>query len=240
MIKIIPSIWVMDGKAVRIRRGDFTDKTIYDKSALDIAMEFEQHGIKQIHLVDLDGARKGKPKNYHVLESIAGYTNLEIDFTGGIHTDGDISKAYEYGANYVTSATIAVNNKALFASWIVSYGRENITLAADAREGKIIVKGWQQKTTLDVFKHIEYFYDRGLKYVKTTDIDKDGGLDGPSFNLYKELIRRFPNICVIASGGVRSVEDIIKLEEMGVWGVHFGKAYHEGNIKLDDLKGFLV
>ncbi|MDN5216366.1 1-(5-phosphoribosyl)-5-[(5-phosphoribosylamino)methylideneamino] imidazole-4-carboxamide isomerase [Fulvivirgaceae bacterium BMA12] len=240
MIKILPSIWIIKGKCVRVKQGDFSNQIIYNDSPLDVAMEFEDHGISQIHLVDLDGARRGSPVNYGALESIAGYTDLEIDFTGGIHTDGDISKAFEYGANYITAATVAVYDKELFASWIVSYGRENVTLAADSIDRNIIIKGWQKQTTINIFDHVQYFYDRGLKYLKTTDIDKDGLLTGPSFELYKELIDRFPSICVIASGGVRSIDDIEKLQELGVWGVHFGKAYYEGTIKLKDIEKFMV
>lgn len=240
MIKIIPSIWVIQGKCVRVRQGDFSNQIIYNDSPLDVAMEFEDHGITQIHLVDLEGAKRGSSVNYGVLEAIAGYTNLEIDFTGGIHTDGDISKAFEYGANYITAATIAVYDKELFASWIVSYGRENVTLAADCRNRKIIVKGWQKDTTIDIFDHVQHYYDRGLKYLKTTDIDKDGALKGPSFDLYKELMDRFPSICLIASGGVQSTDDFEKLQDLGVWGVHFGKAYYDGNIKLKDLDRFMV
>ncbi|MDN5201614.1 1-(5-phosphoribosyl)-5-[(5-phosphoribosylamino)methylideneamino] imidazole-4-carboxamide isomerase [Fulvivirgaceae bacterium BMA10] len=240
MIKIIPSIWVIQGKCVRVRQGDFSKQIIYNNSPLDVANEFEDHGVSQIHLVDLEGARRGSAVNYGVLEAIAGHTNLEIDFTGGIHTDGDISKAFEYGANYITAATIAVYNPQNFASWIISYGRENITLGADALERKIIVKGWQKNTSIDIFEHIEYFYSRGLKYVKTTDISRDGVMKGPSFDLYKELLEKFPDICLIASGGVQSVDDIKKLEELGVWGVHFGKAYYEGKINLKDLEQFLA
>ncbi len=240
MIKILPSIWVIKGKCVRVKQGDFSNQIVYNDSPLDVALEFEDHGISQIHLVDLEGARRGSSVNYGVLESIAGYTNLEIDFTGGIHTDGDISKAFEYGANYITAATIAVYDKELFASWIVSYGRENVTLAADCRDRKIIVGGWQKNTAIDIFDHVQYYYDRGLKFLKTTDIDKDGALKGPSFDLYKELIDRFPSICLIASGGVQSMDDIEKLQDLGVWGVHFGKAYYDGKIKLKDLEKFMV
>lgn len=240
MIKIIPSISVINGKCTRLLKGNFSADKVYDASPIDVAKEFEDHGIRQIHLVDLDGARRGSPVNYGTLEIIAGHTNLKIDFTGGISTDGDISKAYEYGASYITAATVAVTRKEYFASWIISYGRENITLGADALDKKIHIRGWQKQTTLDLFEHIDYFYSRGLKYVKTTDISREGALTGPSFQLYKEIIEHFPGICVLASGGVKSVDDIVRLQEIGVWGVIFGKAYYENKIKLEDLKGFLV
>lgn len=240
MIQIIPSIAILNGKVSRVRAGDYSDEKVYADDPIKVAHELEDHGIKVVHLVDLDGAKRGAPKNYHILETMAGHTNLELDFTGGIHTDGDISKAFEYGAHYVTAASVAVEQRDLFASWIITYGREKITLGADAKDNKIAYRGWQQNTELDLFEHIEYFYERGLKYVKTTDIAKEGSLEGPSFELYQEIIRRFPNICVLASGGVRNVEDIERLNDIGVFAVIFGKAYYEGNITLKDLDKFLV
>ncbi|WP_155208613.1 HisA/HisF-related TIM barrel protein, partial [Fulvivirga aurantia] len=213
---------------------------VYNQSPIDLAKSFEDHGIEVVHLVDLDGARRGEPVNYHILEAIAGHTNLKVDFTGGIHTDGDISKAYEYGASYITAASIAVNRKELFASWIISYGREKITLGADALDGKIAIRGWQKNTDLDLFDHIDYFYSRGLKYVKTTDIAKDGLMKGPAFDLYKNIIDRFEDICVLASGGVRNIDDIKRLNDMGVFAVIFGKAFYEGSLQLKDLEDFLV
>lgn len=240
MIKIIPSIAVIKGRTTRLTQGDYTKEVVYDVSPVDVAKNFEDNGIKQIHLVDLDGARRGEPVNYATLETIAGHTGLEIDFTGGISTDGDIAKAYEYGATYITAASVAVNRKELFASWIISYGREKITLGADSTNKRIAFRGWQKDTSIDLFDHIDYFYSRGLKYVKCTEISKEGSLTGPAFDLYQEILDRFPNICLLASGGVRNVEDIEKLSDMGVWGVHFGKAYYEGRVKLEELKKFLI
>jgi phosphoribosylformimino-5-aminoimidazole carboxamide ribotide isomerase len=240
MIQIIPSISIIDGKCARVSQGDFSKERVHNESPIDVARRFEDHGIKVIHLVDLDGARRGSPVNYHILETIAGHTDLEIDFTGGIHTDGDISKAYEYGADYITAASVAVSRKDLFASWIISYGREKITLGADALNGKIAIKGWQKGTEIDLFDHIDYFYSRGLKYVKTTDISRDGVLEGPAFDLYDEILKKFPGICLLASGGVRSVDDIQRLNDMGIFAVIFGRAYYEGKIKLNELEKFLV
>lgn len=240
MIQIIPSIAIIDGKVKRIEQGDFTKEKTYDESPLGLAKRFEDHGIEVLHLVDLDGARRGQPVNYHILEAIAGHTNLKIDFTGGIHTDGDISKAYEYGASYITAASVAVARKEQFASWIISYGREKITLGADTLDGKIAIRGWQKNTEVDLFEHIDYFYSRGLKYVKTTDITRDGVMLGPAFGLYQKIIDRFEDICVLASGGVRSVDDIQRLNDMGVFAVIFGKAYYEGKIKLKELEKFLT
>ena len=240
MIQIIPSIAIIDGKVIRLQQGDYSKEKVYDQTPIDLAKSFEDHGIEVVHLVDLDGARRGRPVNYHILEAIAGYTNLKVDFTGGIHTDGDISKAYEYGASYITAASIAVSRKELFASWIVSYGREKITLGADALGHKISVRGWQKQTDLDILDHIEYFYNRGLKYVKTTDISKDGVMQGPGFELYQQMLEKFEDICILASGGVRDIDDIEKLNEMGVFAVIFGKAFYEGRIKLKELEKFIV
>ncbi|MBK6265596.1 1-(5-phosphoribosyl)-5-[(5-phosphoribosylamino)methylideneamino] imidazole-4-carboxamide isomerase [Marivirga sp. S37H4] len=240
MIQIIPSIAIKDGKIIRVEGANIDKAKIYNDSPIDVARRLEDHGIKVIHLVDLDGAHRGSPVNYHILEMLSGHTNLELDFTGGIHTDGDISKAYEYGADYITAASIAVERKELFASWIVSYGREKITLGADALNGKIAYNGWMQNSDIDILEHIGYFYERGLKYVKTTDISKEGSLAGPAFDLYASILKEFPEICVLASGGVRNIDDIRRLNDMGVFAVIFGKAYYEGNIKLEDLKEFLV
>lgn len=240
MMQIIPSIAIIDGKVIRLQQGDFSKEKVYSQTPIDLAKSFEDHGIEVVHLVDLDGARRGQPINYHILETIAGYTNLKVDFTGGIHTDGDISKAYEYGASYITAASIAVSRRELFASWIISYGREKITLGADALDGKISVRGWQKQTELDLLDHIDYFYSRGLKYVKTTDISKDGVMGGPGFELYQKIMDRFPDICLLASGGVRDISDIERLNDMGVFAVIFGKAFYEGRIKLKELEKFLV
>ncbi len=240
MIQIIPSIAIIEGKVIRLQQGDFSREKVYDDSPVDLAHNFQNHGIEVVHLVDLDGARRGSPKNYHILEAIAGHTNLKVDFTGGIHTDGDISKAYEYGASYITAASVAVSNKKQFASWIISYGREKITLGADARDGKIAVRGWVKDTDIDLFEHIDYFYSRGLKYVKTTDISKEGVMEGPAFEIYKKIIETFPDICVLASGGVRNLDDIKRLNDMGVFAVIVGKALYEQKIKLKDLEQFMV
>ncbi len=240
MIQIIPSIAIKDGKIIRVEGANVAEAKVYDKNPIDLVTTFEEHGIKVVHIVDLDGALKGSPVNYHLLETINGYTNLELDFTGGINTDGDVSQAFESGADYITAASVAVERKELFASWIISYGREKITLGADALNGKIAYKGWMQNTDIDILEHIRYFYDRGLKYVKTTDISKEGSLAGPAFELYESILKEFPEIKVLASGGVRHVDDIKKLNDMGVFAVIFGKAYYEGNMTLSDLEEFIA
>ncbi|HTG55369.1 MAG TPA: 1-(5-phosphoribosyl)-5-[(5-phosphoribosylamino)methylideneamino] imidazole-4-carboxamide isomerase [Niabella sp.] len=243
MIQVIPSIAIRKGKVVKMRKGDPTSEKAYNENPLDLAKRFEDHGIEVVHLVDLDGAEKGSPVNWAVLETISGYTDLKVDFTGGISTDGDISKAYEFGADYITAASIAVTNPELFASWIISYGREKITLGADVvdRNSKeLLFRGWQRKTQTKLFEQLEFFYSRGLKYVKSTDVSRDGVLEGPAFDYYQEIINTFPEICVLASGGVRGVDDIKRLNDMGVFAVIFGKAYYEGVLNLKDLEQFLV
>jgi phosphoribosylformimino-5-aminoimidazole carboxamide ribotide isomerase len=243
MIQVIPSIAIRKGKVVKMRKGDPTSEKAYNENPLDLAKRFEDHGIEVVHLVDLDGAEKGSPVNWAVLETISGYTDLKIDFTGGISTDGDISKAYEFGADYITAASIAVTNPELFASWIISYGREKITLGADVvdRNSKeLLFRGWQRKTQTKLFEQLEFFYSRGLKYVKSTDVSRDGVLEGPAFDYYQEIINTFPEICVLASGGVRGVDDIKRLNDMGVFAVIFGKAYYEGVLNLKELEQFLV
>jgi phosphoribosylformimino-5-aminoimidazole carboxamide ribotide isomerase len=174
---------------------------------------------------------------------VAGHTDLKVDFTGGISTDGDISKAYEYGAAYITAASIAVTDPDLFASWIISYGREKMTLGADVvnmETKELLFRGWKRKANLSLFEHLEYFYSRGLKYVKSTDVSRDGVLEGPAFDYYQQIISSFPELCVLASGGVRGIDDIKRLNEMGIFAVIFGKAYYEGVLKLKEVEQFLV
>jgi phosphoribosylformimino-5-aminoimidazole carboxamide ribotide isomerase len=243
MIQVIPSIAIRHGNVVKMRKGDPTSEKAYDENPLDLAKRFADHGIEVVHLVDLDGAEKGSPKNWHVLEAMAGHTDLKIDFTGGISTDGDVSKAFEYGAAYITAASIAVTDPELFASWIISYGREKMTLGADVinRESKdLLFRGWQSKSNLKLFEHLDFFYSRGLKYVKSTDVSRDGVLEGPAFDFYQEIVNAFPDLCVLASGGVRGIDDIKRLNDMGIFAVIFGKAFYEGILKLKDLEQFLV
>jgi phosphoribosylformimino-5-aminoimidazole carboxamide ribotide isomerase len=237
-MQLIPSISILNGQINRLTKGDYSQPVYYDDSPIDLCRKFEDHGIEVIHLVDLDGTREGWPINYDILETIAGHTNLKVDFSGGIQTDGAISKSFEFGASYLTIGSLAVEKRSLFASWIISYGREKITLSADSRKGKVAGKGWQQDTKIDLFDHIEYFYDRGLKYVKSTDIELDGTLQGPPFSLYEEIMQRFPDIKVLASGGVRNLDDIKRLADLGVFATIFGKSYFEGKLKLEELEGF--
>src|SRR5690606_21333860 len=243
MIQVIPSIAIRKGSVVKMRKGDKSSEKSYDENPLDLARRFQDHGIEVIHLVDLDGAERGHPANWHVLEAVSGHTDLKIDFTGGISTDGDIAKAYEYGAAYITAASIAVTDPELFASWIVSYGREKMRLGADVinQETKeLLYRGWQRRADLMLFDHLRFFYDRGLKYLKSTDVSRDGVLEGPAFDYYQQIIDAFPELCVLASGGVRGIDDIRRLNDMGIFAVIFGKAYYEGVLNLKDVEQFLV
>ncbi len=243
MIQVIPSIAIREGSVVKMRKGDKSSEKSYDENPLDLAKRFEDHGIEVVHLVDLDGAESGSPVNWHVLETIAGHTGLKVDFTGGISTDGDISKAYEYGAAYITAASVAVTDPELFASWIISYGREKMTLGADVinKDTKeLLFRGWQRKANMKLFEHLDYFHTRGLKYVKSTDVSRDGVMEGPAFDFYAEIVAAFPELCVLASGGVRGVDDIKRLDEMGLFAVIFGKSYYEGKLNLKDLEKFLA
>ncbi|MFT6882975.1 MAG: phosphoribosylformimino-5-aminoimidazole carboxamide ribotide isomerase [Marinoscillum sp.] len=236
---LAPSISVIKGRTTRLTQGDYTNEKVYDVSPLDVAEQFADHGISRIHLVDLEGAKKGSPVNYNTLELISGHTDLEINFAGGLHTDGDIIKSFEYGAESIAAATIAAYNKELFANWIMSYGREKIALSADVLDGYIKVGGWQKETKITLEDHISYFYERGLKYLKTTDISKEGALNGPAFELYSHLLKLFPGLCIFASGGVRHMDDIRQLKDLGLYGVIFGKAFYEGKINLQDIEEFV-
>lgn len=243
MIQVIPSIAIRKGKVVKMRKGDPSSEKSYDENPLDLSKRFEDHGMEVVHLVDLDGAEKGNPKNFHVLEAISNHTELKIDFTGGISTDGDITSAYEHGADYITASSIAVTNPELFASWIISFGREKITLSADVTDvssKQVAFRGWQKKSELNLFDHLQFFYERGLKYAKCTDISRDGTMEGPDYDFYQEIMTRFPDLKILASGGVRSADDIRRLDEMGIFAVIFGKSYYEGKMDLKDLEQFLV
>ncbi len=240
MIQIIPSVSIVNGKIVKVTRGNVEAGKIYDQSIVDMAKNFEDHGIEVLHMMDIDGARAGRLMNYDILQTVAGHSNLKIDFTGGISTDGDIHKAFEYGASYITAGSIAAINKDLFSAWIISYGREKITLGADIRANNIYIRGYQKDSDINVFDHIEHFYNKGLKYVKVFDLDRQGSMEGPSFELYAKIQERFPDICLLAMGGVRSVEDLDRLNDMGVFAAIIGQAFYEGTINLKDVERFLV
>jgi phosphoribosylformimino-5-aminoimidazole carboxamide ribotide isomerase len=238
MFKVIPSLSISEGKVVLLKKGDFSDKLKFNFNILDAAKLMEEIGIEVIQFIDLDGLKKESPVNYGTIELLAKYTDLKVDFMGGIRTDGDINKVFEYGATFFTASSIAVNNNALFASWLVSYGREQISLMANVVNNMLVYKAMMKKADIDLYEHIDYFHLRGLKYVKVTDFNRDGVLEGPNFPLYQGLYDKFPDMSIAAAGGVRSVDDIRKLKEMGLYGVIVGRALYEGKIKIEELKEF--
>lgn len=239
MIEIIPAIDIIDGKCVRLSQGDYDSKKVYNESPLEVAKEFEASGIRRLHVVDLDGAASHHVVNYRVLEQIASHTSLIIDFGGGVKSDEDLKIAFESGAQMVTGGSIAVKDPALFCHWIEQFGSEKIILGADVKDHKIAVNGWRDESACDLFPFLEDYIKKGVQKVICTDISCDGMLQGPSIGLYKEILQKFPDLYLIASGGVSNMDDIIALNEAGIPGVIFGKALYEGRITLKDLCVFL-
>lgn len=238
MIVLIPAIDLIDGKCVRLTQGDYDTKKIYNEDPLEVAKMFEENGIRRLHLVDLDGARQGRIINYRVLERIATRTSLIIDFGGGLKQEGDLEIAFESGAQMVTGGSIAVKDPATFTSWIQKFGNEKIILGADAKDKKIAISGWEETTDKELVSFIREYYDKGITKTICTEISRDGMLQGPAIELYKEIKEALPFLYLIASGGVSSIQDIEKLEEAGIQAVIFGKAIYEGRIRLKDLLRF--
>ncbi|MCW0481221.1 1-(5-phosphoribosyl)-5-[(5-phosphoribosylamino)methylideneamino]imidazole-4-carboxamide isomerase [Gaoshiqia sediminis] len=239
MIIIIPAIDLIDAKCVRLSQGDYNQKTVYNENPLEVAKMFEDAGITRLHLVDLDGAKAKHIVNYKVLESIASKTSLVIDFGGGLKSDKDLRIAFESGAQMVTGGSIAVKDRETFLSWIETYGPDKIILGADAKDKKIAVSGWQEVSELPILDFIESYTSRGIRKVISTDIARDGMLTGPSIDLYKEILEQFPNLELIASGGIASMNDIHELNEMGVPGVITGKAIYENKISLEEIEKYI-
>jgi phosphoribosylformimino-5-aminoimidazole carboxamide ribotide isomerase len=238
-IEIIPAIDIIDGKCVRLSQGDYNQKTVYNENPLEVAKMFESAGIKRLHLVDLDGAKAKHIVNYKVLENIASKTKLIIDFGGGLKSDKDLEIAFNSGATMITGGSIAVKEKDIFLSWLEKYGSEKIILGADAKDGMIAVSGWLEETELPVIDFISGFQKEGIKKVISTDISRDGMLTGPAFDLYAEIMETLPRIEIIASGGIASMDEILKLNEMGIPGVITGKAIYENRISLKDIEEFI-
>ena len=234
-MRIIPAIDIIDGKCVRLSQGDYDTKKIYNENPLEVAKEFEDYGIEYLHLVDLDGAKSKQIINYKILELIASKTNLKVDFGGGIKADDDIRIAFECGANQITGGSIAVQNPTLFQEWISQFGSDKIILGADAKDRKIATHGWLETSELDVIDFIKEYKAKGIDYVICTDIAKDGMLQGTSNELYTEILAA-ADVKLIASGGVSSIKDLIKVKELGCEGAILGKAIYEGRILLKDLK----
>ena len=239
MIQIIPAIDIIEGKCVRLDQGKFSSTKIYHENPIEVAKNFEGGGLKRLHLVDLDGARAGKIINFKILEKIASATKLIIDFGGGVTSDENLKIAFNSGANLITGGSIAVKEEELFSSWIAHYGSEKIILGADVRDKKIAISGWKENSEHNIFDFIKGYQKKGIKYVISTDILKDGALKGPSFDLYKEIQDKVPDINIIASGGVSCIDDINLLDEMKIYGVIIGKAIYEGKIQIPELLSFL-
>ncbi len=239
MIELIPAIDIIDGKCVRLSQGDYNSKKVYNDNPLEVAKEFEAHGIHRIHIVDLDGAASSHIVNYRILEQISLKTSLIVDFGGGIKSDQDVHIAFDSGAQMITIGSIALKDPDLFIKWLHEYGREKIILGADVKDRKIAVNGWMEGSTKDIIPFLDEYTKKGVEKVICTDIDQDGMLQGPSIELYQEIQKEFPEIYLIASGGVSSVDDIIALEEAQIPAVIFGKAIYEGKITLKDLYRFL-
>jgi len=238
MIDIIPAIDIINGKCVRLTEGDYTKKTEYG-DPMDMAMRFEDHGIKRLHLVDLDGAREGKVINYKVLEKIATKTSLAIDAGGGIKSDDDLRIVFESGAQMATGGSIAVKEPELFERWINTYGSERIILGSDFKDGKIAVSGWAEATTEELIPFIGSWVKRGIQMTICTDISKDGVLQGTSEKIYKKILDQYPDLYLVASGGVSSMDDIASLNELKIPAVIIGKAIYEEKISVSELEQFI-
>jgi phosphoribosylformimino-5-aminoimidazole carboxamide ribotide isomerase len=234
-MRLIPAIDIIDGKCVRLTKGDYATKKIYNENPLEVAKKFEDAGIMFLHLVDLDGAKSNHIVNHKVLEQIAFRTSLKVDFGGGLKSDQDLKTAFECGANQITAGSIAVKNPEIFLKWLAEYGAEKIILGADAIDRKISTHGWTQNSSIDVTDFIKLHQTNGIKYVICTDIGKDGMLQGVATELYRDILSNTP-VNLIASGGVSCIDDIIALQNIGCEGVIIGKALYEGQIEIEDLK----
>jgi len=245
-MRIIPAIDIIDGKCVRLSKGDYDTKKIYNENPLEVAKSFEAHGIEYLHLVDLDGAKSSRIVNYKVLEQIASKTNLKIDFGGGLKSDADLKIAFESGANQITGGSIAIKQPEVFKSWIQQYGAEKIILGADAMNEKVAISGWLEESKEEVIPFIQNYQKEGIQYVICTDISKDGMLEGPSFELYQRILdsdlsnRAESRLKLIASGGISTFDELPKLAELGCEGTIIGKAIYEGRITLKQLENYII
>ncbi len=235
-MRIIPAIDIIEGKCVRLSKGNYDTKKIYNENPLEVAKSFEAHGIEYLHLVDLDGAKSNQIVNYKILEQIATKTSLKIDFGGGLKSDTDLKIAFENGASQVTGGSIAIKQPDVFKSWIQEYGSGKIILGADAKNEKVAISGWLEESTSDLIPFIQNYQKEGIQYVICTDIAKDGMLEGPSFELYRRILEETQNIKLIASGGISTFDELPKLAELGCEGTIIGKAIYEGRITLKQLE----
>jgi phosphoribosylformimino-5-aminoimidazole carboxamide ribotide isomerase len=233
-MRLIPAIDIIDGKCVRLTKGDYATKKIYNENPLDVAKEFEDAGIMYLHLVDLDGAKSNHIVNYKTLEQITSHTSLQVDFGGGLKSDDDLKTAFDYGASQITAGSVAVKNPEIFLEWLSKYGADKIILGADAIDRRISTHGWTKLSSIDVIEFIKQHERNGIKYVICTDISKDGMLQGAASELYSDILKE-TSVNLIASGGVACIDDIIDLRNIGCEGVIIGKALYEGKINLCDL-----
>ena len=238
-MRILPAIDIIDGKCVRLSKGDYKTKKIYNESPLEVAKAFEDHGIKHLHLVDLDGAKSKHIVNYKVLETLALKTSLQIDFGGGLKSDSDLNIAFESGASQITGGSIAVKSPEIFISWIKTYGPEKIILGADVKGIHIATNGWIETSDQTLFEFVKHYQSNGIEYVICTDISKDGTLEGPAFELYKNILAE-TEVKLIASGGISKFEELPKLQELGCEGIIIGKAIYENRISLKQLEKFIL
>lgn len=238
-MEIIPAIDIINGKCVRLIQGDYAQKKEYHANPVEVAKSFQEAGIKRLHLVDLDGAKQKRIVNLSVLKDIATHTTLQIDFGGGVQSEKDLELAFSSGATQVTGGSIAVNDPEIFGNWLKKYGPEKIILGADVKEGKIAISGWQEQSEMGLFDFLEHYSNQSACYVICTDVSKDGLLAGPAIGLYQQILDRFPQLKLIASGGVTTIEDVDRLKTMGAYGVIIGKAIYEGNISLNELSRFI-
>ncbi|HUC79770.1 MAG TPA: 1-(5-phosphoribosyl)-5-[(5-phosphoribosylamino)methylideneamino]imidazole-4-carboxamide isomerase [Flavisolibacter sp.] len=238
-MEIIPAIDIIEGKCVRLTHGDYSQKKIYNEHPLEVARQFEDAGLKRLHLVDLDGAKEGSVKNWKVLEAIAGKTAMVIDFGGGIKSEKDVRIVFDSGAALATVGSMAVKEKETFVQWLQTFGAEKFLLGADVKKEKLTISGWTEQTEIWIYDFIEEYIQKGIQQIFCTDVAKDGALEGPSTELYKSIIEKFPELHFIASGGVSSIDDVYALQDIGCKGVIIGKAIYEGRIQLVDLKSFV-
>ena len=239
-MRIIPAIDIINGQCVRLTKGDYDTKKVYNENPLEVAKAFEDSGIQYLHVVDLDGAKASHIVNYKVLETIASKTNLKIDFGGGLKSNEDLRIAFESGANQITGGSIAVKDPEVFQGWISTYGAEKIILGADCKDENIAISGWQEESDLKVIPFINDYQSKVIAYVICTDISKDGMLKGPSFDLYERILNENTAIKLIASGGISQFDELPRLAEMGCEGVIVGKAIYENRISLKELEQFIL
>ena len=239
MIEIIPAIDIIDGKCVRLTQGDYAQKTLYSDSPLKVAKDFEAHGIKRLHLVDLDGAKSSHVVNLNILEQIANQTSLIIDFGGGVKSYEDLRLSFDAGAQMITIGSLAVKEPETVREWIATFGVDRFIIGADVKNGKISINGWKEDGEQELFDFVNQYRLYGVHNILCTDISRDGMLKGPAIELYVSILNHFPDLNLIASGGISSADDIRSLNESGISSVVFGKAFYEGRVRIEDLSEFL-